>query len=196
MRHDNTINSEIQAAETRQDKDIPLVVDLDGTLIKSDCLLESFYALLRKEPLSIFSVPLWILQGRGTLKSRIAQNVNIDERTLPYQEEFLAFLRAEHSKGRTIVLATASARKFAERIAGHLGVFTGCIASDEGVNLKGKAKLKALLGRYGDKGFDYAGNDVPDLGIFPHARKVIVVNASGRVLCNLLRFAEMIKLSL
>ena len=35
---------------------LPLFVDLDGTLIKSDVSFESFVALLKKNPLNFFMV--------------------------------------------------------------------------------------------------------------------------------------------
>jgi len=36
----------------------PLVVDLDGTLIKTDLLLESVCSLLRREPLALLALPI------------------------------------------------------------------------------------------------------------------------------------------
>ena len=46
----------------------PLVVDLDGTLIKTDLLLESFYAMIHRDPLLAVHVPLWLLKGKAYLK--------------------------------------------------------------------------------------------------------------------------------
>ncbi len=157
------------------DRRIPLVVDVDGTLIKGDLLLENFYAMIRQKPLSIVRVPLWLLRGKAYLKDQMARRVNIDARTLPYQEEFLAYLRGEFSRGRTLVLATASHKKFAENINQFLGIFKEVLASDERRNISGKSKLKLLLERYGEKGFDYAGNSGVDLHIFPHAREALLV---------------------
>ncbi len=162
--------------------DIPLVVDLDGTLIRTDLLLESLYAMLRQEPVRILNVPLWLLKGKAHLKDQISQRSHIDEKTLPYHAEFLSYLRKEHQQGRRIVLATASSSKFARAVAQHLGIFTDVLASDNTHNLSGKNKLKVLVKEYGEKGFDYAGNEGADLHIFPHARKAILVNPSGGVL--------------
>ncbi len=156
----------------------PLVVDLDGTLIKSDILLESFYSALRCKPLLIFQVPFWLLKGKAFLKTRLAEFAVIDPQTLPYHKEFLNFLIHEHNQGRILILATASLKKYADAIAGHLGIFTEVLATDREANLKGKNKLKVLIEKYGDKGFDYAGDDPADLHIFPHAKKSILVGAS------------------
>src|SRR5262249_55670135 len=86
----------------------PLVVDLDGTLIKTDLLIESIARLLRQKPLAFFALPLWLLKGRAYLKHEIAERVDIDPALLPYRTALLEYLRAEHDKGRTVVLATAS----------------------------------------------------------------------------------------
>src|ERR1700739_1016835 len=97
-----------------------LIVDLDGTLIKTDLLLESICTLLRQEPLALFALPFWLLKGRAHLKREIAQRVQLDPALLPYRTELLDYLRSEHDKGRSIVLATASDERFATRVADHL----------------------------------------------------------------------------
>ena len=95
----------------------PLVVDLDGTLIRTDLLVESTFALLKQNILYVFLLPFWLLKGKARLKHEIAARVDIDAGLLPYPEEFLDFLKAEHAAGRRLVLATASNEKFAEAIA-------------------------------------------------------------------------------
>ena len=40
-------------------------------------------------------------------------------------------------------------------------------------------KAEALVERFGERGFDYAGNSVADLPVWEHARRAIVVNASA-----------------
>ncbi|PNA50054.1 hypothetical protein C1Y14_34405, partial [Pseudomonas sp. MPR-R5B] len=56
----------------------PLCVDLDGTLIKSDVLLESLLLLLKKNPFYLFLLPLWLLRGKAMLKGQIAARVSLD----------------------------------------------------------------------------------------------------------------------
>jgi 4-hydroxybenzoate polyprenyltransferase/phosphoserine phosphatase len=155
-----------------------LVVDLDGTLIRTDLLLETALSLLKSSFLSFPSFVIWLAGGKANLKERIAERVDIDVATLPYNEEFLRFLRAEHGAGRTLWLATASHRKFAEQIAAHLGIFDRVLATDNGRNLSGKAKLDALIAQFGPKGFDYAGNAWVDLYIWPQARNALIVHPS------------------
>ena len=153
----------------------PLYVDVDGTLLRTDLLAESFFALLKRNVLYLFLIPFWLLRGRAWLKQQIASRTGIDVEVLPYHEEFLAYLRGEAARGRELVLATASNEKFANAIAEHLGCFSAVLASDAQHNLKGGHKLARMLERHGEGGFDYAGNAGADLKIWPHARAAILV---------------------
>lgn len=154
----------------------PLYVDVDGTLLRTDLLAESFFALLKHNPFYLFLIPFWLLRGRAWLKQQIAERIDIDVEVLPYHTEFLEYLRSEAGRGRELYLATASSEKFTQAIAGHLGCFTGVLASDAHRNLKGSHKLAAMLDRHGERGFDYAGNASVDLKIWPHAREAILVS--------------------
>ena len=156
-------------------RDVPLCVDLDGTLLKSDVLLESFVAALRHAPWILFVAPFWLLRGRAHLKRQLALRGAFDVATLPYDETFLARLRQDRAGGRRIWLATAADATVAERIAAYLGCFDGTIASDGLHNLKREAKARALVERFGEKGFDYAGEDRHDVPVWKHAREAVVV---------------------
>ena len=154
---------------------LPLCVDLDGTLIATDLLWESLFAMIRKRPMDAVRLPFWLLEGRANLKRRIAQRVVIDAKTLPYRDEVVGFLKDEKSRGRHLVLATAADRQLAEGVAEHLDVFDEVIASDNGRNFKGREKLLALQERFGASGFDYLGDSPADLPIWEGARKTLLV---------------------
>src|SRR5687767_408170 len=134
----------------------PLVVDLDGTLIKTDMLLETLVAVLARLPWLVLALPFWLLRGRAQLKRELASRARWSPENIPYRPEVLELLRGERSRGRRLVLATASDERLARRIADHLGTFDEVVASDGRNNLKGSAKCRALVERYGERGFDYA----------------------------------------
>ena len=161
---------------------LPLIIDLDGTLIKSDLLYESFYALLKRNPFMIFIIPFWLVKGKAYLKYQIAARVDIDVNLLPYNKDFLDYLYIEHRKGRELILATAASKTLAQDVARHLDIFSNVLASDKDINLSSKQKLKLLFAMYGEKGFDYAGNAKADLDIFPYALNAILVNPRKSVL--------------
>jgi 4-hydroxybenzoate polyprenyltransferase/phosphoserine phosphatase len=161
--------------------DLPLCVDLDGTLIKSDLLAESALELLGRHPLTALLLPLWLLHGRSHLKEQIANRVHLDVATLPYRSEFLAYLTKEHDRGRILVLTTASHRVLADQIARHLGMFDRVLATEDGVNLAGENKRRRLVEVFGERGFIYAGNERRDLEVWRGARQAILVDVSARV---------------
>ncbi len=157
----------------------PLYVDLDGTLIYSDCLYESFLRLLRINPFAVFLAFYWLIKGgRQHMKAQIAERVDIDVQTLPYNKELIDWLSTEKSRGRDIIMATASHRKFADAIAAHLGLFSRVLASDQKINLKGAHKARILVDESGDKGFDYAGDSTADLKVWAAAHSGIIVSNS------------------
>src|SRR5277367_2573145 len=161
---------------------VPLVVDLDGTLIKSDLLWEFLARLLRRNPFQIFQVLFWWTRGRALLKKKLAARVKIDPATLPYHENFLTYLREQKAAGRKLILATASDLQMALPVANHVGLFDEVLGSDGKTNLRGGNKLKALAEKFGERGFDYAGNSDIDYAVWRGAREAVVVNASQAIL--------------
>lgn len=163
---------------------LPLVVDLDGTLIKTDMLAETASMFLLEHPFHIFKVFGWLAAGKSTLKSRLADVTSVDVTMQPYNEELLTWLRAEKAQGRRIILATASHRILADQVAQHLGLFDEVLASDQHINLKSEAKRAALVSRYGEHGFDYVGNDWPDVAVWKSAAQAHVVSNSPRLIAK------------
>lgn len=165
----------------RRDDPIPLVVDLDGTLLRSDLLLESALAYTRAQPLRLLAPLAWLTGGKAHLKQRLAQAAEIDVTTLPYDQRVLDLIGRERAAGRRIVLATASHQLYAERIAAHLQLFDEVLATENGVNLSAERKRDRLLQQYGQRGYDYAGNSHDDLPVWAAARHAYVVSAGGRL---------------
>jgi 4-hydroxybenzoate polyprenyltransferase len=157
----------------------PLVVDLDGTLVSTDTLHESVLRLLRDRPLHLLLLPLWAWRGKAALKAQIASRVSLDVACLPYRLDFLRWLHEQKNEGRPLILCTASDQSTANAVAKHLGIFAGVLASDGHVNLAGASKATALVQRFGERGFDYAGNARVDLAVWQHARQAVVVNATA-----------------
>lgn len=153
-----------------------LVVDLDGTLLRTDLLLESILALLKRKPHYLFILPAWLLRGRAYLKQQIARRVSVDVPVLPYRDDILDYLKTQHAEGRILALATASDIQTVRQVADHLRFFDLIFASDGTTNLSGESKRARLVCEFGEKAFDYAGNDRRDLAVWSSARKAILVN--------------------
>src|SRR5687767_1876350 len=163
-------------------EELPLVVDLDGTLIKSDMLLETLVGVLRRLPWLVVLIPVWLLRGRAGLKRELADRAILAPDRLPYREEVLSWVREERSRGRRLVLATGSDEHVARRIAEHLGTFDDVVGSNGRDNLKGATKRDALVERFGNRGFDYAGDTAADLPVWSAARRAIVVGNDATLL--------------
>ena len=56
----------------------PLVVDLDGTLLRTDLMWESLAQCLRRNPFSLFQILCWWTRGRARLKQKLAVRVRLD----------------------------------------------------------------------------------------------------------------------
>lgn len=155
----------------------PLVVDLDGTLTPTDTLAESTVLLLRRRPWLVLHVLFWLLLGRAQFKARVASQVQLTARQLPWRQDFVDWLQAQRDGGRTLVLATAAHRSIADGIATHLGLFSSVLATEAGHNLKGANKLAAITALVGPR-FSYAGDSRADLAIWRGAHSAVLVGAS------------------
>ncbi|MFN7570371.1 MAG: UbiA family prenyltransferase [Betaproteobacteria bacterium] len=160
---------------------VPLVVDLDGTLLRSDLLYESTFKLLQGAPWLGLALPAWLASGKAVLKRRIAQRAVVDIESLPFDVGVVDWMRGERAAGRRLVLCTASDTLYAEQVALHLDLFDEVIASDGRVNMSAHRKAATLVGRFGERGFDYAGNSSDDLPVWAVARRAVVVGAPAAV---------------
>jgi 4-hydroxybenzoate polyprenyltransferase/phosphoserine phosphatase len=165
--------------ETTTDR-VPLVVDLDGTLVRTDTLIECVVATVR-QPLKLLRALAALRFGKARLKQELAAATDLDPALLPYNEELLNFLRQEQRSGRPLILATAADRRIGLDVARHLDLFDCVLASDGHRNLKGTAKLAAIRETLGDQPFAYVGDDRADLAIWREAESGITVNASHAV---------------
>ncbi len=152
-----------------------ICVDLDGTLVKSDTLIDSVLVLARQHPRDLLRIPGWIAQGKAAFKRHVTSSVALDVEHLPYNRPLLDWLRIQRGAGRSLYLATAADTVLAERVAHHLGIFDGVLASDGATNLAGKNKLAAFQQRFGDD-FCYIGNAPPDAVLLAACRNPMVAN--------------------
>lgn len=156
-------------------------VDLDGTLIHTDLLVESALRFVALRPFQAYRLILWLARGKAHLKAQLAQRVEIDPSALPYNEPLLDHLAALAAQGTPLYLATAANERYAEAVARHLGIFSGVLASDENTNLSRQRKLDAIAHSAGEN-FVYAGNSADDLPIWKRSCGALVVGGRASVL--------------
>ncbi len=155
---------------------LPLVVDLDGTLLRSDLLIETGMAFVRNHPFHIHKMAGWLVRGKIELKSRLAKSAHIDVSVLPYNAAVLEMITDARKENRKIVLATASYHTLAEQIADHLQLFDLVLATNSERNLTALKKKNVLIEHFGEFGFDYVGNSLDDISVWSSARHAYVVD--------------------
>ena len=155
----------------------PLVVDVDGTLLRTDLLYEAAAALLFRKPWLLPLLPVWLLGGRAALKRKLNAAVEVDVTALPVNEALLEWLQAEKARGRALYLVSASDETVVRRLAGRFGnLFDGAYGSDGTSNLAGAKKLAFIRAQIGAE-FSYAGDERRDLAIWEECRSAVLVGA-------------------
>jgi len=167
------------AAETAA---LPLCVDMDGTLLKIDTLHEAALEVLGADPRVALRLPGWLAAGKAAMKAELAARWSFAAEDFPVHEAFLDYLKAQHAAGRRLILCTAADQRIAEAVAARFGLFEAVIASDGQRNLRGPGKAAALVERFGEGGFAYAGNDRTDLAVWQRAGAAVVVGAAPGLL--------------
>jgi 4-hydroxybenzoate polyprenyltransferase len=160
---------------------VPIVVDLDDTLLRTDSFIESIFVLARTKPMSLFRLPLWWLAGIAHCKRQLAAAAVPDVHLLPYHTSFLSFLREQKALGRPLILATAADAGLAGEISRDVGLFDEVLASDGRINFRGKIKRDRLIGEFGERGFDYAGSRPGDFPVWRAARRALLVSPSAHL---------------
>ncbi|WP_321395921.1 UbiA family prenyltransferase [Emcibacter sp.] len=154
-----------------------IFVDLDGTLIKTDLFLETSLNLIKSNPLQVFNLLLWLSRGRSYTKDQVTKKIDIDASRLPYQSPLIDYLNEKKDQGHPLILATASHKTYADKVAEHLGIFDQVIATDSENNMKGARKLQAIEKFAKGNDFAYAGDSTADRVIWDKAHSNIFVNA-------------------
>jgi 4-hydroxybenzoate polyprenyltransferase len=172
---------------------LPIVVDLDGTLLHTDTLHESCLQLLHHRPMEVFLLPLWLIRGKAYLKQKLSQQTNLNPATLPYNLELILWLKEYKASGHQLILCTAADRQVANAVATHLNLFDDVIASNGQVNMAGSNKRQALVEHFGEQGFIYAANSSADLKVWQSAAQAIVVNANTNLSKKAATLTEVVK---
>ncbi|MEM7490182.1 MAG: UbiA family prenyltransferase [Pseudomonadota bacterium] len=167
--------------------DIPLVVDLDGTLLRSDLLIETAFRRAGRDPGAIWGMIRALRRRKACLKRFLSDGADCSPETLPYDADILSIIKRARLAGRKVYLASGSHDAFVGAIARHLDIFDGHFATSGTTNLTGVAKADLLVRTFGRGRFDYIGNDRADLPVWDAARQAIAIRAPRRVAAQLRR---------
>ncbi|MFM2354365.1 MAG: hypothetical protein RLZZ528_101 [Pseudomonadota bacterium] len=156
----------------------PLVLDVDGTFLRTDILFECFWAGLGRRPFAVLGAVWRNLRHPARLKAELARIAPVRTDLLPVNSAVAEIALAARGEGREVVLASASDEGHVRQLAADYALSDRVFASDGQTNLKSEAKAAALVAAYGERGFDYAGNARADLAVWEKADTALIV---GRV---------------
>lgn len=148
----------------------PIVVDLDGTLVATDLLVELGSSLAVSRPLRAPAMLAARARGTASLNAFLMREASVDVSLLPYRDSVVEWVREQRALGRFLVLASASDQRLADAVADHLGLFDAVIGSTPELDLRGSAKRDALQARF-PGGFEYVGNHADDLPVWAAATR-------------------------
>jgi 4-hydroxybenzoate polyprenyltransferase len=157
---------------------IPLVVDLDSVLIRSNLFVEAAFVHLGNNLSRFGKFARALLEGKAALKSHIAATTPREVSELAYNNEVLSFIRAAVTAGTPVYLISANNERYVRAVAQHLGLFTGWFASNESENLSRAAKVRRLTHAFGEAGFDYVASTEANDPAWLAARKRLAARAS------------------
>lgn len=155
------------------------VVDLDGTLLLTDLLVESTIQFAINETRS-FMTSLPLLTGDiAEFKKRAAKSFVFEPEDLPYNAEVLELVRQKRIEGYRIILASGSDHSLVDKIAAHFELFELSFGSVPGENLIGSSKADRLDSVLGTGNYEYVGDSKKDYNVWVRSQKGYLV-ASGR----------------
>ncbi len=158
---------------------LPLVVDLDGTLVVTDTLHESLLLAAGRHPFRLAALLPHALGNRAAFKRRLLALARPNPELLRYDERVLELLRQEAGRGRRLILATGADEGIARAVAAHLDRFCEVFASDGTTNLTGLKKAGRLDAELGRGRWLYAGNSRQDLHVWSASAGAVVVNGGN-----------------
>lgn len=171
---------------------VPLVVDLDGTLLRTDTLLEGMRYIFFHNPLLFLKyITNFLIKemrgggGRLTLKWDLTPWILHGVGRYPLNQGVCNLLCQAAQAGRPVYLATGSTLPVALAMAKRCGFFTSVFASSRECNLIGEEKARLLVDTFGRKGFDYIGDSLCDIPVWKVSRRAMVVGASPALKENL-----------
>jgi len=153
----------------------PLIVDVDGTFLATDMLLECFWQAMGRAPLACLGICLKHFGDRARLKAELAALAPLRVDLLPVNEDVKHLVEQSLSQGREVRFASGSDQSLVTALAEHHGIPGEQKASDGVVNLTGRRKAAHLIDSYGEKGFDYAGDGRVDRPVWQAAENAIIV---------------------
>jgi 4-hydroxybenzoate polyprenyltransferase len=120
----------------------PLCVNLDGALVRNNLFLESILLAVKRRPMLLLILPVWLIGGRTAFRERVAREAEIDPALLLYRNDVLDVIRDARAEGRPVWLVTEGHQRYADAVSAYLGIFERAFGSDGKVNVRDKLEAE------------------------------------------------------
>jgi len=160
---------------------IPLCVDLDGTYVRTDTLHEHLLTNVTQSTLKTLLSFKEILKGKAQFKAELSNIKDFSAAHLPINEQVVSLVSGQISERETI-LVTGASSQIATAVLKENDLFTSSISSDGLTNLTGENKRDRLVDEFGEKGYDYIGNDYVDWPVFESAQKGYLISRDKKLI--------------
>jgi 4-hydroxybenzoate polyprenyltransferase len=157
--------------------DVPLCVNCERALLKTNVIHEAIFLLLKRNSLYIFLLPFWFLQGKSRLLQRLVEQVRVNWHTMPFREHVVEHVRAAQRDNRQVVLLTSMPETWARQLTAELACQSTICIGEQTLRTSGERTGSHLTELFGTRGFDYIGDGRQDLPIRKLARRSFIVTA-------------------
>ncbi|WP_323786164.1 UbiA family prenyltransferase [Thalassovita sp.] len=154
---------------------VPLILHLEGALLRTDLSYESFWAALGHD------VPVTLRHiAAGASVQSLAGIAAPAAEHLPLHDDIADRARAAIAEGRQVHLISGADQALIEAVAARLSLPGPHFGIDPDRDLNGATLADFLRSRFGTGGFDYIGGPDEDPEIWDLARQATAVTGSNR----------------
>jgi len=154
-----------------------LVIDVDGTLIRSDLTHELILLAILRYPFKIFLLFYLALTSKAKFKAELVKLVGgeIKINALPFNEEVINIAKSHKAGGGEVILCSGSSANLIDKIAAHFSWVDKAFGSTEAHNLTSHNKANFLEDTF-PAGFTYIGNSTQDYAVWEKAHSGLGVS--------------------
>ncbi|MEM7729738.1 MAG: hypothetical protein AAF311_10745 [Pseudomonadota bacterium] len=149
----------------------PLILDVDGTLIKSDLTHEMILAAILRDPWRALRYLRLGLTDKPQMKqemvARIGDRLAVD--VVPLESEIIGLAQEAVASGRNVHLCSGSEQSLVDRLGERLDFVSETYGTSPTYNMTSGNKAAFLEDRF-PNGFDYAGNSTQDYAVWEAAQ--------------------------
>lgn len=149
----------------------PLILDVDGTLLKNDLTHEMILAAVMRDPGKALHYARVGKRDKPQMKQEMVARIGdtLDIEAMPLEPKIVALAQQAVAEGREVYLCSGSEQSLVDRLGARLDFVTESFGTSPTYNMTSENKAAFLRKRFPD-GFDYAGNSTQDFAVWDAAQ--------------------------